>query len=135
MWIKKILDPIAFVKKTDYGSKITEIENKIPSISGLAANSALTAVENKMPNVSGLVQKKTDYYTKISEIEGKINNHNYDKYITTPEFNNLTVKFFDVRLKLANLVTKTNFDIELKKISDRVTSNKTKHLFVEIELK
>ena len=32
-------------------------------------------------------------------------------------------------------MTKTNFDIELKKISDRVTSNKTKHLLVEIELK
>ena len=69
----------------------------------------MTAVENKMPNVSGLVKKKTDYNTKISEIEGKINNHNYDKYITTPEFNNLTVKVFDVRLKLANLVTKLIF--------------------------
>ena len=39
----------------------------MPSISGLATNSALTAVENKMPNVSSLV-KKTDYNTKISEI-------------------------------------------------------------------
>ena len=32
--------------------KITEIENKIPSISGLATNTALTAVENKIPNVN-----------------------------------------------------------------------------------
>ena len=39
--------------------KITEIKNKIPSISGLATNSALTAVENKIPNVSGLVEKQT----------------------------------------------------------------------------
>ena len=31
---------------------ITEIENKIPSISGLATNTALTAVENKIPNVN-----------------------------------------------------------------------------------
>ena len=31
---------------------ITEIENKIPSISGLATNTASTAVENKIPNVN-----------------------------------------------------------------------------------
>ena len=39
---------------------MTEIESKIPSISGLATNSVLTAVENKIPDVSNLV-KKTDY--------------------------------------------------------------------------
>ena len=37
--------------KTDYNAKIIEIENKIPSISGLATNSAPTAVENKVPNL------------------------------------------------------------------------------------
>ena len=47
------------LKKTDYSSKITEIEDKIPRISGFATNSALAAVENKIPNVSGLVQKQT----------------------------------------------------------------------------
>ena len=31
--------------------------SKIPSVSGLAANSALTAVENKIPGVSSLVKK------------------------------------------------------------------------------
>ena len=35
------------------------MENKIPSISGLATNSALAAAENKIPDVSNLV-KKTD---------------------------------------------------------------------------
>ena len=43
-----------FKKKTDCSSKISEIENKIPSISGLATNSAF---ENKIPNVSNLVKK------------------------------------------------------------------------------
>ena len=131
---KKFLIQVHLLKKTDYSFKITEIEGKIPNISGLATNSALTAVENKIPNVSNLL-KKTDYNTKISESEGKINNHNHYKYITTPEFNNLIAKVIDARLKLANLVTKTNFDTELKKISDRVTSNKSKHLLVENELK
>ena len=55
---KKILDTSAFVKKTDYSSNTTDIENKITSVIGLATNSALTAVENKIPNVSGLLKKK-----------------------------------------------------------------------------
>ena len=48
---KKIPDTSELVNKTDYSSKITELENKIPSIGGLATTSALTAVENKIPNV------------------------------------------------------------------------------------
>ena len=38
--------------------KITEIEGKISSISGLAKTSTLTVVDNKIPNVSNLVKKK-----------------------------------------------------------------------------
>ena len=66
------------VKKADFNAKDTEIENKIPSISGFATNSALSAIENKIPDFSSLV-KKTDYNTKISEIENKVNNLNHDK--------------------------------------------------------
>ena len=73
-------------KKTNFNAKVTEIEGKIPSSTGLATNSALTAVENKIPNVSNLVTK-TNYNTKVSKTKGKLNNHNQVKYITTPEFN------------------------------------------------
>ena len=73
------------VKKTDFNAKVTEIEGKIPSFSGLATNSASTAVKNKIPDVSSLVKK--------------------------------------------------NVDTELKKISDRVTSNKSRYLQIENELK
>ena len=68
---KKIHDVSDLVKKTDFNTKVTEIEGKIPSITGLATNSELTAVENKIPDVCSLV-KKTDYNTKISDIEKKI---------------------------------------------------------------
>ena len=85
------------VKKNNFNAKVTEIEGKIPSITGLAANSALTAVENKIPDVSHLV-KKTDYNTKMSDIEKKINDHNHDKYITTPEFNTMAASTFNARL-------------------------------------
>ena len=50
--------------KTDYISKITEIEGKIPSIIDLSTTAALTAVENKIPKFSNLV-KKTDYDGKL----------------------------------------------------------------------
>ena len=56
---KKIPDTSDLVEKADYNSKISEIENKIPCISGLATTSALTAVGNKIPNVSNLVKKLT----------------------------------------------------------------------------
>ena len=102
------------VKKADFNAKVTEIEGKIPSITGLATNSALTAVESKIPDVSSLV-KKTDYDTKVSEIEKKITDYDHDKYITTPKFNTLAASVFNARLAQADLVTKTDFDDKLKK--------------------
>ena len=128
----KIPDANSLVKKADLIAKITE--GKIPSITGLATNSALTAVGNKILDVSGLVAK-TNYDAKVSEIEKKVSDHNRDKYITTPEFNNLAAGVFIVRLAQADLVTKTDFDTKLQDISKRITSNKTKHLLVENELK
>ena len=93
----QIPDVSSLVKKINFNAKITEVEGKIPSISGLATNSALTAVENKIPDVSSLV-KKTDYNAKVSEIENKFNDHNHDKYITTPEFNTMAAGVFKARL-------------------------------------
>ena len=61
-------------KKTDYNVATTELEIKITSISNLVKKE----------------KKKTDYDTKISEIETKLTDHNHNKYITTPEFNNFT---------------------------------------------
>ena len=53
----KIPDTSGLVKKLDYNAKITEIENKTPSISGLGTNAALTEIEYKIPNISSLVKK------------------------------------------------------------------------------
>ena len=121
-------------KKTDYNTKITEIENKIASISGLITNSALPVVEDKIPNVSNLV-KKTEYETKITEIEKNLTDHIYDKYITSPEFNNLAARVFTARLTPANWITKTDFDNKLKSLNQNSNSNRTKYLLVENELK
>ena len=74
----------------------------------------LTTVENKIPGISNLV-KKTDYNTKITDIENKLNNHNYDNYIDTSEFNKLAADVF--RISQANLITKTNFDAKLSSLN------------------
>ena len=57
---KKIPDTSG-LKKLDYSAKITKIENRIPSICGLATNAVLTAVDPPppLPNISSLVKKKT----------------------------------------------------------------------------
>ena len=94
---KKIADTSGLAKKTDCNSEIAQIEGKIPDVRNLATKAALTAVKNKIPSVSRLI-KETDYNTKITEIENKLNDHNHDKYITTPEFNKLAADVFNARL-------------------------------------
>ena len=53
-------------KKTDYNTKITEIENKIRNISNLATKTALTTVKNKIPSISNLPTK-----TALTTVEKK----------------------------------------------------------------
>ena len=126
---------MGLLKKADYSPTFSEIESKIPSISDLATASTLTAVENKIPDVSSLVKIKTDYNTKISGIEKRVSDHNYDKNITTPEFNKFKEEVFYARLARANLVRKTDFDTKLISLNKKINSDKTKHLIVENELK
>ena len=68
-------------------------------------------------------------------LKKKITDHNHGKYITTPEFNTLTADVFNVRLAQTNLITKTDFDVKLSSLNRKITSNKSKHLLVENELK
>ena len=111
---------MVLLKKTDYNTKITDIEGKIPDVSGLARKTALATVENKIPDVSSLVEK-TDYDIKVTEIENELNNHNHDKYITTTEFNTLAASVFNARLAQANLITKTEFGTKLSSLNRKIT--------------
>ena len=65
----------------------------------------------------------------------KLTDHKHGKYITTEEFNKLTAENFSARLLQANLKTKTDFDAKLWSLNRKITSNKTKHLITENELK
>ena len=104
------------------------MESKIPGITGLATNSALTVVENKILYVSDLV-KKNRFNTKVTEIEGKI--PSISSLASNSELTSAENKIPDV----SSLVKKKNHDTELKKNSDRVASNKSRHLKIENKLK
>ena len=95
MQTKKYLILVEVLKKTDYNATITEIETKIPSISGLATTAALTAVENKIPDVSNLV-KKTNYDAKILDLDSK--------YFTTAYYNKVASETLDAKIKQKRLV-------------------------------
>ena len=60
------------------------------------------------------VVKKYDWNTKFEEIEQKIPSHY--KYIITLEFNKLTKKHFDERLKQGNLVSRNDIGDFIKMI-------------------
>ena len=63
----KIPNTNGLVKKTYYNTKITEIENKIPDVSGLATKTALTPVEHKIPSITNLATKAA-----LTTVESKI---------------------------------------------------------------
>ena len=46
------------MSKTDYKAKFKDVEDKIPSNTGLTTTTALTFNENKKKNVNDLVKKK-----------------------------------------------------------------------------
>ena len=69
--------------------------------------------------------KETDYNTKVTEIENKLNNHNHDKYITTPEFNTLAADVNNATLAQAKAMKKTNFDNTISSLENKITANKT----------
>ena len=107
------------LKKNHCNAKTTEIEGKIPNVTNLATKTALNTIENKIPSISNLV-KKTEYNTIVTEIENKLNNHNHDKYITTPEFDISAADVFNGRLAQTNLVAKTNFDNTISGLNSKI---------------
>ena len=101
------IDTSVFVLKTNFNTKFTGLENKIPNISdlvkktgiknkipdisGLATEIALTTVENIIPSISNLASK-----TALSTVENKI-----------PSFSGL-VKKTDYNTKITDIENKVN---------------------------
>ena len=95
----KIPDITNLATNTTLNDKINKVKNEIPTITNLATTAALKAkmskVKNKIPNVTKLATN-----TALAAVENNISQ--YSKYITTTEFNKLTVKNFAARLAQAN---------------------------------
>ena len=70
----KIPEVSGKLNTSDFNSKVSELENKIrsaeskPDITNLATKSSVTAVKNKIRDVKGFA-KKTDYATEITSIK------------------------------------------------------------------
>ena len=80
-----------------------------------------------------ILSKKTYYDAKNSEIEKEFTDHNHDQYITSPEFNTLTVENLAARLAQANLMT--YFDNKLMTLNGKINSNKIRHALIENKIK
>ena len=105
-------DTRSLVKKTDYDTKITDIEGKIPNVTNLATKKALTSVENKIPNISGLAGK-----TALTTVENK-----------TPDISNLATKTALTNLSntvpdISTLIKKSEYDTKIKEIESKFVSN------------
>ena len=138
----KVPDVTNLATNTILNAKINDVKYEIPSVTNLVSNVSLNAkineVKSEIPSITNLVTTNTAF----NAVENKIPNHS--KYITTTEFNNLTAETFTARLKQANVTTKgdvanyvkkADFNVQLKDLNKKVTSNKSKHLLVENELK
>ena len=114
----KIPDTSGLVKKTDYNTKIIEIEGKIHDISNLATKTALTTVENKILDINNLATKTT-----LTTVEMKI-----------PDINNLATKtaLTTVENKIPDvnsIVKKTNYSTKISSLdgkSAKINSDKKK---------
>ena len=136
------IDTSGFATRTKFttdtnalNDKINKIGKKIPDISGLATKSSVThliieqedytdKVKKKIPDISGLASK-----TELTDVENKI--PDVSGLATASALTAVENKIPDI----TSLITKTDFDAKLKNISDRVTNNKSKDLFLDNELK
>ena len=118
----KMPDVRSLLQTSKFNSKVSELENKIktaaskPDISSLVNKTELKSIENKIPNVNGFLKKKTDYATEITGIR---NDHVTDAALTS---------------QLNDLKTKHIAD-EGKKVDDKVSKNSTDILGFQSKLK
>ena len=117
----KILDGSGLLPMNTFNSKVSELETKIktaeskPNISNLATKTEVTNVENKIPNSKALV-KKADYATEISSIK--------NDYVTNAA---LTSQLNDFKSQ--------HIAEEVRKVDHKVTKNSTDILGFKSRLK
>ena len=80
------------VKKTDFNTKVTEIEGKIPDLSNLVKktnfNTELTEIEGKIPDVSNLI-KNTDLDSRLKKISDRVTENKSNHLLVENELQKL----------------------------------------------
>ena len=105
----KIPDVSEKLNTEDFNSKVNGLETKIrsaelkPDITDLATKSSVTAVGNKIPDVNGFV-KKTDYATEITSIK----NDYVTKAALTSQLNDLKSQHIADEVKKVDYKVKKN---------------------------
>ena len=97
------------LKKTDYNTKITVIEDKIPDTSNLATKAALTIVENKIPDTSNLATK-----TVLTTVENKM--PDISNLATKTALNTVKNKIPDIN----SLVNKSDYNTKIAGIENNI---------------
>ena len=135
---------VAWLKKTGFNTKVTEIEGKIPSISGLLQtstfNSKVGELESKKktaeskPDISSLTNK-----TELKNLENKIPDSNAfvkktDYATETSGIKNDYVPNAAFTSQLNDLKSQHIAD-EVRKVDDKVSKNSTDILGFESRLK
>ena len=98
--------------KTKYSTDKTELENKIPDISGLVTKAQLNAVENKIPRASDLVAKND-----LIAIENKI--PNTSNIASKSDLTTVENKIPDI----SNLVRKTDYNTKITNIENKLNNH------------
>ena len=134
------VDTSKFAKKVD----LANLKSNVDKLDIYKLKNVPTNLSNQKSTVDKLdIDKLVPVLIDLSKLsdlksEKNITDHNHDKYITTPKFDNFTAEIFDLRLNRANLVresdtahflNKTDFDNQVK----NVTSNK--HNFNDLSKK
>ena len=116
----KLPDTSGLVKKTDYNTNITDLENTIPNISHLATKTALTSVENKIPDITNLATKTalTNLSNTVLDISTLIKKSDYDTKIAEIENKFVTNTGFDSKLAQANVIIELEKNIKKLQTSD-----------------
>ena len=112
------------VKKTDYGTKVTEIENKLNNhnhdkyIATLELNKLAADIFNSRIAQTNLITK-TDFDAKLSSLDRKITQNKTKHLLVENELNTLENKIPDVSI----LVKKTDCNTKLAEIDGKIAKN------------
>ena len=98
---------VVWLKKTDFNTKVTEIEGKIPDVSNLVKktdfNTKVIEIEGKIPDVSNLV-KNTDFDTRLKKISDRVTKNESKHLLVDNELKKIELLILEVKIFLMEMM-------------------------------